>query len=109
MKTAAIFVTLLFVTALSARSVPDETEVRKIIQEQVVAWNKGDADVFAQHFAADGTFTNLLGMYFEGKEAFRDRHEKLFKGAYRGSLKQEDIVSIKFVRPDIAIVDSLQR
>jgi hypothetical protein len=28
--------------------------------------------------------------------------------AYRGSAKQEDIVSIKLVRPNVAVVDSLQ-
>ena len=103
----AIAMGLLAIT-MSARSVPDETEVRKIIQAQVAAWNLGDADAFAHHFAADGTFTNLLGMYFVGSEAFRDSHAQLFKGAYRGSVKQEDIVSIRFVRPDVAIVDSLQ-
>jgi uncharacterized protein (TIGR02246 family) len=108
MKTASILAVVLFVTAVSARSVPDETEVRKIIQAQVAAWNEGDAEAFAQHFAVDGTFTNLLGMYYQGNEAFRDRHAQLFKGAYCGSVKQEDIVSIKFVRPDVAKADSLQ-
>jgi len=108
MKTALMLEVGLFAKLLSAGSVPDETEVRNIIQAQVAAWNKRDAEAFAQHFAADGTFTNLLGMYYTGHEAFRERHEQLFKGVYRGSLKQEDIVSIKFVRPDVVIVDSLQ-
>src|SRR5262249_26554884 len=91
-----------------AQTSSDEAAVKKIIQDQVVAWNKGDAQAFARDFADDGTFTNLLGMFFIGKEAFRERHDQIFKTVYKGSTKQEDIGSIKFVRPDVAIVDSLQ-
>jgi uncharacterized protein (TIGR02246 family) len=76
--------------------------------EEVAAWNKGDADAYSRHFASDGTFTNLLGMFFQGQEAFRERHEQIFSGAYRGSTKQLDVVSLKFVRPDVAIVETLQ-
>ena len=99
---------LLVSSVLCAAPGNDEAAIRKLIQEQVAAWNAGDATAFARHFATDGTFTNLLGMYFTGQEAFRDRHDQIFKGAYRGSTKIEDIVAIKFVRPDVAIVDSLQ-
>jgi uncharacterized protein (TIGR02246 family) len=47
-------------------------------------------------------------MFFTGRDAFRDRHDQIFRTAYRGSTKHEDIVSIKFVRPDVAIVETLQ-
>jgi uncharacterized protein (TIGR02246 family) len=47
-------------------------------------------------------------MFFTGHDAFRDRHDQIFKTVYRGSVKHEDIVSIKFVRPDVAIVETLQ-
>jgi uncharacterized protein (TIGR02246 family) len=47
-------------------------------------------------------------MFFQGREAFRERRQQIFNGAYRGSTKQLDIVSLKFVRPDVAIVESLQ-
>ncbi len=62
----------------------------------------------ARHFAVDGTFTNILGMFLKGREAFRERHEEILNGAYRGSTKQSDVVSIKFVRPDVAVVETLQ-
>lgn len=69
---------------------------------------QGDADAYSRYFAEDGTFTNLLGMFFQGREAFRERHQQIFQGAYGGSTKQSDVVSLKFVRPDVAIVESLQ-
>lgn len=108
LKTILILVVGLVAMTLAAQSGPDEMPIRKIIQDQAAAWNKGDAEAYSQHFAADGTFTNLLGMFFTGREAFRDRHDQIFKTAYRGSVKREDIVSIKFVRPDVAIVETLQ-
>ena len=81
---------------------------RGILKEEVAAWNKGDADAYSQHFATDGTFTNLLGMFFQAREAFRERHEQIFRGASRGSTKQLDLVSLKFVCPNVAIVETLQ-
>jgi uncharacterized protein (TIGR02246 family) len=82
--------------------------IRNILEDEVAAWNNGYADAYSRHFAKDGTFTNLVGMFFTGRDAFRERHDQIFKGAYRGSTKQEDIVSLKFVRPDVAIVETLQ-
>jgi uncharacterized protein (TIGR02246 family) len=108
MKATLILVMWLFATMLGAQSAPDEMAVRKIIQDQTTAWNNGDAEAYSQHFAVDGTFTNLLGMFFKGRDAFRERHDQIFKTAYRGSTKHEDIVSIKFVRSDVAIVETLQ-
>jgi len=36
--------------------------IRSFIQEEDASWNKEDA--YSAHFAADGTFTNILGMFF---------------------------------------------
>ena len=47
----------------------------------MAAWNKGGAYAYSQHFAGDGTFTNILGMFFTGHQAFLDRQEGIFKGS----------------------------
>lgn len=85
----------------------DEAAIRNILLEEVAAWNKGDADGYSQHFASDGTFTNVQGMFFTGKTAFRDRHEEIFKGLFRGTTLGLEIVSLRFVRSDVATVDAL--
>ncbi len=108
MKIAMILTTVLVGAISGAQNAADEAAIRDILKEEVAAWNKGDSDAYSRHFAEDGTFTNLLGMFFQGRAAFRDRHEQIFHGPYRGSTKQSDIVSLKFVRPDVAIVESLQ-
>ncbi len=107
MKIASILAAMLVATMLGAQSVPDETEIREIIQEEVATWNKGDAEAYSRHFATDGTFTNILGMFFTGHETFRDRHEEIFKGMFRGTVLRQDIVSVKFVRVDVAVVETL--
>jgi uncharacterized protein (TIGR02246 family) len=86
---------------------PDETAVRSIIHDEIAAWNSGDAVAFSRHFAADGTFTNIRGQFFTGREAFTEKHDFIFKGVYRGTTMKQDVVSLKFVRPDVAIVETL--
>jgi uncharacterized protein (TIGR02246 family) len=108
MKPAIILGLVLLSRMLFAQSGTDESAVRKIIHHQVAAWNKGDAEAYSRRFATDGTFTNILGMFYTGHEAFCERHEQIFKGVFRGTTKQEDVVSIKFWRPDVAVVETLQ-
>ncbi len=105
--TALILIMPFFVTISAAQSGPDEAAIRSILQEEVTAWNKGDAQTYSQHFAADGTFTNILGMFFTGHQAFLDRHKEIFRGMFRGTVLRQDVVSLKFVRPDTAVVETL--
>jgi uncharacterized protein (TIGR02246 family) len=100
---------LVMVVAVAAypQASPEEAVVRSIIQEEIAAWNAGDAAAFARHFAADGTFTNIRGQFFTGRQAFMERHDFIFKGIYRGTTMKQDVVSLKFVRPDVAVVETL--
>jgi hypothetical protein len=41
MKTALILAIWIFATSLGAQTVPDEAAVRRIIQDEGIAWNKG--------------------------------------------------------------------
>jgi uncharacterized protein (TIGR02246 family) len=103
-----IFSLVLVATAAAyPQASPDETAVRNIIQDEIAAWNAGDAAAFARHFAADGTFTNIRGQFFTGREAFMEKHDFIFKGIYRGTTMKQDFVSLKFVRPDVAVVETL--
>ncbi len=106
-KTSLILFMLFFATISAAQGKPDEAAIRNILQEEVAAWNKGDAQAYSQHFAADGTFTNVQGMFFTGHQAFLDRHEEIFKGMLRGTVLRQEVVSLKFVRPDTAVVEAL--
>jgi len=107
MKSAFLLAAGLLAMTLSTQATPDEAPIRRIVQDEVTAWNKGDAEAFSRHMAPDATFTNVLGMYSTGREAFRERHEEIFKGIFSGTTLQQDVVSIKFIRTDVAVVETL--
>lgn len=98
---------------VSARSVKlivataDEVAIRKIIQDQTSAWNGGDAVAYSRQFASDGTFTNIRGQFFTGHAAFLKQHEVIFQGIFKSTKLQQDVVSLKFIRPDVAVVETL--
>ena len=107
MKIASILLLSLLTSLVNAQTKPDETAIRKILEEEVTTWNRSDADGYSRHFATEGTFTNVQGMFFTGYKAFRDRHEEIFKGQFRGTVLQVEVASLRFVRPDVAVVDAL--
>jgi uncharacterized protein (TIGR02246 family) len=85
------------------------TEDRRLIEPLIgsleAAWARGDADAYANRFANDGTFTNFLGMFFQGREAFRERHDSVFKTVFKGTVLTLRIAALRFVRSDVAIAD----
>ena len=101
-----------FVAAFAAKPAmpqanPEESAIRTIVQEEVAAWNSGDAVAYSRHFAPDGIFVNIRGEYRTGVPAFTKQHEFLFKGPFHGSILHQDVVSIQFVRPSVAVVEVL--
>jgi uncharacterized protein (TIGR02246 family) len=115
MQSARRWSALFLVAALAALSgsgaqmfsTDDETAIRKLVQDQVAAWNQGDATAYSRQFANDGTFTNIRGQYFTGYEAFLKQHEVIFRGIFENTTLQQDVVSLKFIGPDVAIVETL--
>lgn len=53
----------------------DEAAIRNIINDEVAAWDNGDAVAYSVHFAAEGTFTNILGAFYKGHDAFVKEHD----------------------------------
>ena len=104
---AAILGLVLSVGAVRAQNNPEETAIRRILDNEVATWNKGDTDGYSRDFAADGTFTNIRGMFFTGHQEFRNRHDAIFKGEFRGTSLKQQIVSLRFIRPDVAIAETL--
>lgn len=97
----------LLATRIGAQVVPDGTAVRNIIQDETDAWNQGDAVAYSRHFAPSGTFTNIRGQFFTGHAAFLTQHEAIFQGFFKHTVLQQDIVSLEFASPDVAVVETL--
>jgi uncharacterized protein (TIGR02246 family) len=69
------------------------------------AWNRGDARAYGARYRADGTFTNVNGAFYGGREEFIRRHEEIFRGYLEGSTLGLAIRQLRFVRPDVAVLD----
>jgi uncharacterized protein (TIGR02246 family) len=107
MRIAVGIAIALIATQAGAQTAADEAAVRGIVQDEIAAWNQGDAVAYSRHFAADGTFTNIAGQFFTGYDAFLEQHEVIFKGRFKQTTLQQDVVSLKFLRPDVAVVEVL--
>jgi uncharacterized protein (TIGR02246 family) len=82
-----------------------EAAIRAIIADQVVAWDAGDGTRYASHVAPDVSFTNLFGMVMYGAPAFASRHNEILATFYKGTKKKHGVRRIRFLTPDVAIVD----
>ena len=88
-----------------AQDAASEEQIRTIVEDQAVAWNAGNGQAYARHLAPDASFTNLYGMVLYGAPAFARRHAEILRTFYKGTTKQHIIRRIRFVTPDVAIVD----
>jgi len=104
----AVVVVLLAGPGVAAQSRSDEDAIHKMLDHEITTWNQGDADGYSKDFAVDGTFTNVRGQFFSGRQAFRDRHEVIFKGPFRGTKLQLQVVSLRFLSPETAICETLE-
>lgn len=85
--------------------IADQRSIERLITSLGDGWARGDADAFARWFVNDGTFTNVLGLFFQGRDAFRERHDVVFKTMFKGSTLTLRIETLRFIRPDVAIAD----
>jgi uncharacterized protein (TIGR02246 family) len=97
---------LTFAIQLSAQTSSDSTAIRDIVRNEVETWNKGDAVGYSRDFSADGTFTNIRGQFFTGYPGYLKQHEVIFQGIFKNSVVKMEVVSLKFVRPDVAIIET---
>lgn len=105
-----IFMTTLIIfsaTTIKAQVTADSSAIRDILQEEVTSWNSGDAHTYSKHFSENGTFTNIRGIFFTGHKQFLDRHIEIFDGAFSKTVLHQEVVSFRFLSPDVAIVETL--
>ena len=102
---AFVTLMLMFLPNTAAADEAGDAAIRKIVAEQVTAWNAGDGGAYAKHLAPEAAFTNLFGMVMYGAPAFAKRHSEILSTFYKGTTKHHSIRRIRFVTPDVAIVD----
>lgn len=105
MMTRLLPALLLLVLATNADAQTDEARICAMVAAQASAWNAGDAAAYARDVSAEVSFTNLFGMVMYGKTPFVERHKQILSTFYKGTTKHHRIGRLRFVTPDVALVD----
>ena len=82
----------------------DEAAIQAILQQFETAWNAYDSVSLAALFAEDANFIHIFGGQLDGRTAIEAAHRVIFDTIYRGSHASFMLRSIRFVRPDVAVV-----
>lgn len=84
-------------------SKPDEMAIRTIVMAVPEALNQKDMKMYADLFADDADWINVVGMHWRGKAAVVKAHEVYLKTIFRdGGMSTRDM-TIRAVTPDVAI------
>ena len=83
----------------------NETAIRGLIDTLVAGWNAADAGKLASVFTADADFT-ISGRRTRGRELIARGHDEILRTIYRGTKNSAEVESIRFLRPDVAVVDA---
>jgi uncharacterized protein (TIGR02246 family) len=84
-------------------------EIARLVEMQMSAWARGDAEGYASTAGDDLGFTNLRGQRWIGRAAFVAVHGRIFGGVYAGSRLDAEIERIVFAGQGVAIVELLLR
>lgn len=83
---------------------PDEASVRQVVQQVQDGWNAHDARVFAALFTVDADYVIVNGMRVKGRAEIEKGHAGIFSTIYKESHNVGTVQSIRFLRPDVAVV-----
>ena len=102
---AMMIVCALSAAPAGAQQPAADAQIRTIVAAQEKAWNAGDGDAYSKDVSADVAFTNIFGMVMYGGADFTARQRQVLATFFKGTTKRHTIRKIRFVTPDVALVD----
>ncbi|MDG4792784.1 SgcJ/EcaC family oxidoreductase [Micromonospora sp. WMMD1082] len=90
-------------SAVAQPTAEDQAAVAAISQQIVAAWQRHDADAFANVFTPDGTMI-LPGIFLRGRDEIRDFMATGFAGPYQGTQVTGQPFQVTFFSADTALV-----
>ena len=89
----------------AAETAAEEARIRKVVDAEEDAWNRGDAKAFAARFQEDGAFTDVFGAVSHTRAELEKRQVEFFTSLFKGSRLALKVRKVRFLRPDVAIVE----
>lgn len=81
-----------------------EQAIHDIVKRLEVSWNANDSQGFAASFVEDANFIHIVGGQLDRQAGIEVAHRHIFVTIYRGSHANFGIRTIRFLRPDVAVV-----
>ena len=94
-------------TQVATTQVTDELAVRHLFQALNDAWTAGDAIAYGALFTADADYLAFDGANQKGRAAIIAAHKPLFENFLKGSRLTGQIVTLRFLTADIALLHTL--
>jgi len=107
MKTPFLFFTFVLVLTTPncrAQTEEDQAAIRNAIKTMTTAFNTRDDAATASIATADADFVAVTGRWSKGIDAYLKARRERFTTALRDASLQTTDVTIRFVRPDVALV-----
>jgi uncharacterized protein (TIGR02246 family) len=94
------------VTPAFAQGTPaDEAAIRKVTEQFSPAWAKADSKALAGVYTADADYVSSTGLVAKGHAEIEKAYAAQFAGAYKGTSLKAGVTNVRFLKPDIAIVN----
>jgi uncharacterized protein (TIGR02246 family) len=87
-----------------ARPTTEEEIVRATVSRFFEGWNAHDADKMVSVYAVDIDHIDVFGEWHKGRETMRAELARLHAGPLRTSQKKYTIEKVRFIKPDVAVV-----
>ncbi len=82
----------------------DETAIRANIGQMSNGWNAKSGEQFAKPFAEDADYVVINGMRIKTRRVIAKGHQDIFDTIYKNSNLMLTVDSIRFLKPDVAVV-----
>jgi uncharacterized protein (TIGR02246 family) len=93
----------------SAPNAADEAAIRALVQRCAEGWNRGSGEAFAAQFAKDSDYVVVNGMHLKGRQQNASNHQMIFDTFYKGTKLWAEVKSVRFVRPDVALMHTVSK
>jgi len=103
------YVACLLISALAIEGVAvaetqdDRAAVRALATRQADAWNRHDAKAYANLFALDCDFVNVVGWWWNGRDELERKLAASYTTMFKDSVLTFTDVQVRFLTPQVAI------
>ena len=91
------------IRTIGARN-PDEVAIRELFGLLLDDWGRGDGEAYGSRFTEDAEYVAFDGTRTRGRREIAASHQQLFDKFLKGTRLTGRVLSMKFVRPDVALI-----